>query len=142
MANESTTYQSYLMKGTGTGSSITYSKLVDIKDYPDLGGAPERVEITTLSDGMRRYLKGIQDTEDITFTANYVLADYNTIKALTGQQKFAVFFDDGTATQPTGSLGKFAFEGEIDVYVTGGGVNDPREMQITITPTTEIEVIS
>lgn len=142
MANESTTYQSYLMKGTGSGSSITYSKLVDIKDYPDLGGAPERVEITTLSDPIRRYLKGIQDTEDITFTANYVLADYTTIKALTGQQKFAVYFDDGTAANPTGSLGKFAFEGEISVIVTGGGVNDPREMQITITPTTEISLIS
>ena len=139
--NESTTYQSYLMLGTTSGSSTTYSKLVDIKDYPDLGGAPERVEITTLSDPIRRYLKGIQDTEDLTFTANYVLADYNTIKALSGQQKFAVYFDDGTASSPTGTLGKFAFEGEIDVLVTGAGVNDPREMQITITPTTEITVV-
>lgn len=141
MANESTTYQSYLMKGTGTGT-ITYSKLVDIKSYPDLGGAPERVEITTLSDPMRRYLKGIQDTEDIQFTANYVKADYQTIKAITGQTPFAVWFDDGSATQPTGSLGKFEFTGEIDVYVTGGGVNDPREMQITITPTSEITLAS
>lgn len=139
MANESTTYQSYLMKGTGTGT-LTWAKLVDIKDYPDLGGQPERVEITTLSDGSRRYLKGIQDTEDLVFTANYVKADYNTIKGLTGTQHFAVWFDDGSAQSPTGDLGKFAFDGEIDVVVTGAGVNDPREMQITITPSTEITV--
>ena len=30
------TYKTYLMKGTGT-STVTYSKLVDIKEFPDLG---------------------------------------------------------------------------------------------------------
>lgn len=51
--NESTTYQTYLMHGTGTGT-VTYSKLIDIKEFPDLGGTPEAVEVTTLSDSMRR----------------------------------------------------------------------------------------
>lgn len=50
MAGESTTYQTYLMHGT----SGSYTKLCDIKEFPDLGGEPEQVEITTLSDSMRR----------------------------------------------------------------------------------------
>lgn len=137
--NESTTYQTYLMHGTGTGT-VTYSKLIDIKEFPDLGGTPEAVEVTTLSDSMRRYVPGIQDTEALEFLANYVLADYQTCKALENQQeKYAVWFDDGTATTPTGALGKWEFTGALSVYVTGGGVNDPREMQITITPSTVIE---
>lgn len=138
MANESTTYQSYLMKGTGSGT-ITYSKLLDIKDYPDLGGDPERVEITTLSDGMRRYLAGIQDVDSLEFTANYTVADYQACVALAHTQTpFAVWFDNGTAQTPGGALGKFSFTGELTVYVTGGSVNDPREMKVVITPSTEI----
>lgn len=140
MANESTTYQSYLMKGTTSGSSTTWAKLIDIKEYPDLGAEPERVEVTTLSDPMRRYVAGIQDTESLAFTCNYVKADYETVKALEhAQNEYAVWFDNGTATTPTGSLGKWKFTGELSVYVTGGGVNDPREMQVTIVPSTEIE---
>lgn len=136
--NESTTYQTYLMHGTGTGT-VTYSKLLDIKEFPDLGGQPESVEVTTLSDSMRRYVPGIQDTEALEFLANYVLADYQTCKALENkQEKYAVWFDDGTANAPTGELGKWEFTGALSVYVTGGGVNDPREMQLTIMPSTVI----
>ena len=36
------TYKVFLMK---KGTS-TYEKLVDIKDFPDLGGAPEMLETT------------------------------------------------------------------------------------------------
>ena len=51
-------YKTFLMKGTGT-SEITWSKLIDIKDYPDLGGTPEMLETTTLSDGSQTYIPGI-----------------------------------------------------------------------------------
>lgn len=135
MAGESTTYQTYLMHGT----SGNYSKLCDIKEFPDLGGEPEQVEITTLSDSMRRYVPGIQDTEALTFTTNYTLSDYNALKALeNSEEQYAVWFDDGTANSPSGLLGQWSLEGYLSVFVTGAGVNDPREMQITITPTTII----
>lgn len=138
MAGESTTYQTYLMKGTSATPPV-YSKLCDVKEFPDLGGEPEQVEVTTLSDSMRRYVPGIQDTEALTFTTNYTLADYNALVALNGQENhYAVWFDDGTAVSPTGLLGQWSFDGYLSVFVTGAGVNDPREMQITITPTTVI----
>ena len=138
MAGESTTYQTYLMKGTSATPPV-YSKLCDIKEFPDLGGEPEQVEITTLSDSMRRYVPGIQDTEALTFTTNYTLADYNALVALAGQENnYAVWFDDGSAVSPSGLLGQWSLKGYLSVFVTGAGVNDPREMQITITPTTVI----
>lgn len=32
------TYKTYLMKGTSTNTNtVTYTKLVDIKEFPDLG---------------------------------------------------------------------------------------------------------
>ena len=36
------TYKAFLMKGTG--ETPTYEKLIDIKDFPDLGGAPEMLK--------------------------------------------------------------------------------------------------
>lgn len=136
------TYKTFLMYKASGGSS--YSKLIDIKDYPDLGGEPEMLDTTTLSDGARTYIPGIQSQEAMTFTANYTSADYATVKALEGtEQDFAVWFggtvSNGVAT-PTGSDGKFAFKGKLVVFVSGGGVNEPVNMTISIAPSTEIHV--
>ena len=43
------TYKTFLMHGTGTGT-ITYEKLIDIKEYADLGGEPEVNEVTSRYD--------------------------------------------------------------------------------------------
>ena len=51
-------YQTYLMRGTESGNNVTWAKLIDIKEFPDLGGEPERLDITTLSDPMRLYIPG------------------------------------------------------------------------------------
>ena len=123
-------------------ASSTYSKLVDIKEFPDLGGEPENVDVTSLSDTMRKYVLGVQDTGSLTFVANYTVADYQTVKALADgtNKKFAVWFGatPGNPPTPTGSNGKFSFEGSLSVYVNGGGVNDPVNMTIVIAPATEI----
>lgn len=48
------TYKIFLMKKAETGN--TWEKLIDIKEFPDLGGAPEMLETTTLSDRMQTYI--------------------------------------------------------------------------------------
>lgn len=137
------TYKVFLMKGTTSGGTTTYEKLVDIKDFPALGGAPEMLETTTLSDKMKTYIPGIQDTEALEFTANYTKTDYEAIYALRDTDlDLAVWFGgteetDGTVT-PTGSDGKFSFKGKLDVYVDGGGVNAVVDMKINVAPSTVI----
>lgn len=132
------TYKSFLMKGSG-GS---WSKLVDIKEFPDLGGVPEMLDTTTMSDSARTYILGIQETEAMSFTANYTLADYAAIKALEYQElDWAVWLGATVANEvatPTGVDGKFEFKGYITVTKTGGGVNEVQDMTITIAPTTPI----
>ena len=133
------TYKTFLMVGSTSGSpaSTTYSKLVDIISFPDMGGAPERIDVTTLSDKMRHYVNGVQDVGDnMDFVANYDKTDYTTVKGHEGsKKKYSVWFggteSSGTVT-PTGSEGKFDFEAELSVYVNGGGVNDPRHMTISM----------
>ena len=127
------TYGIQLMKGTGSGASATYSKLIDIKDFPDLGGAPEMLETTTLSDSMQTYIEGIQSADALEFTANYTKADYETLVALKGTRTpYAVYFGEN------GAEGMFKFEGYLSVRVNGGGVNEVVGMTISIAPATAI----
>lgn len=134
------TYKIFLMMKGGTGN--TYEKLVDIKDFPDLGGAPEMLETTTLSDKMQTYIPGIQSLDALEFTANYTKTDFDKLKELEGKEKeFSVWMgateSDGTLT-PSGSDGKFNFSGQLSVFPVGGGVNEVVDMTITIAPSTPI----
>ena len=53
------TYKIFLMQK----NEETWKKLIDIKEFPDLGGAPEMLETTTLSDNMQTYIPGMTDLE-------------------------------------------------------------------------------
>lgn len=134
------TYKIFLMQK----NKETWEKLIDIKEFPDLGGAPEMLETTTLSDNMQTYIPGIQSLDALEFTANYTKEDFTKLKALEGQEKdYAVWFggtDEGGTLAPTGIDGKFEFKGQLSVFPVGGGVNEVVDMTITIAPSTPITV--
>ena len=125
------TYGVQLMYKSGTASAFT--KLVDIKDFPDIGGAPEMLETTTLSDSMQTYIPGIQSSDALEFTANYTKTDYEAIVDLAeAETDFAIYFGS------TGTNGKWFFKGYASVRVNGGGVNEVVSMTISIAPSTAI----
>ena len=132
------TIKSYLMEGTGSGT-LTWAKLLDIKDYPDLIAPPEQLDATTLSDEQRWYIPGVKDNGgNIEFSANYTASDFNTIKGKEGtESNFAIWFGDNAGT-PDGHNGKFTFKGYPYVTKKGGGVNEVSEMTVGIIPTTAI----
>lgn len=136
----SSTYKSFLM----IKESDTYKKLVDIKDYPDLGGEPEMLETTTLSDSMQTYVPGIQSIDALTFSINYSKEDLTALKALEGvEHDFAVWFggtESAGVVTPTGDEGKFKFSGKLSAFVSGGGVNEIRGITATIAPSTPITI--
>lgn len=134
------TYKIFLMQK----NTSAWEKVVDIKEFPDLGGTPEMLETTTLSDKMQTYIPGIQSIDALEFTSNYTLADYKKLKALEGKDKeYAVWFggtEAGDTVTPTGSDGKFKFNGQLSVFPVGGGVNEVVDMTITIAPSTPISM--
>lgn len=138
------TFKTFLMISKDNGA--TYEKLIDIKDFPDLGGVPEMLDTTTMSNKSRTYILGIQETEAMTFTANYTLEDFTNVKALEeSEQYFAVWLGGtivGNVVTPTGSDGKFIFKGLVTATKTGGGVNEVQDMTITIAPTSDIDLDS
>ena len=136
------TYKIFLMKKASTGD--TYEKVIDIKDFPDLGGAPEMLETTTLSDKMQTYIPGIQSLDALEFTANYTKEDFTKLKALEGKEEsYAVWFggtESGGVLTPTGSDGQVEFKGQLAAFPVGGGVNEVVDMTVTIAPSTPITV--
>lgn len=139
MSTPTSTIDSFLLKGTpGSGSTVTWSILCPIKEYPDLGGSPEAIDVTTLSDHIHKTVPGIQDIDALEFTANYDPTDYEAVNALSGTEtQFAVAF--GKSENSYGGTGLFQFKGDASAYVTSGSVNDAREMTITINLSSEID---
>lgn len=135
------TYKVFLMYK----KDAAYEKLIDIKDFPDLGGTPEMLETTTLSDRMQTYIPGVQSLDGLSFTANYTKEDFQKVYALEGQElDFAVWFggtESAGVVTPTGTDGKFAFKGKLSAYPVGGGVNEVIDMGITIAPSTPIALV-
>lgn len=135
------TYKVFLMHKAAGGEA--FSKLLDIKEFPDLGGEPEMLETTTLSDNMQTYIPGIQSLDGLSFTANYDKEQFKTLKALEGKdEQYAVWFggtETGGVLTPDGSNGKFSFTGQLSVYPVGGGVNEVVDMNISIAPSTPIQ---
>lgn len=136
------TYKIFLMKKDD--SEETWEKLIDIKDFPDLGGAPEMLETTTLSDPMQTYIPGVQSLDSLEFNANYTKEDFTKLKALEGaEHDYAVWFggtEAGSVLTPTGDDGKFLFKGQLSVFPVGSGTNEVVGMTITIAPSTPITV--
>jgi len=137
----SSSFKTFLMK---KGAGDTYEKLVDIKDFPDLGGSPEMLETTTLSDPMQTYVEGIQSQDALEFTINYELAKYRELVGLKGvETDFAVWFggdEQGNTITPTGAEGKFNFKGYLSVRVVGKGTNEVKEAVVSIAPSTPIAI--
>ena len=105
------TYPVVLKYDSSATETPNWTKLCDIKDFPDLGGAPELLETTTFSDGSRIYISGIKDPPALDFTVNYDEDTYDNILALTGTKSFQFWFG------PNGAFGKLAFSGTISAYM-------------------------
>lgn len=115
----------------------TYAKLVDIKDFPDLGSAPDTIEVTTLSDKMKRYIQGLQDTGSFEFTYNYTKADFTNVKALDDNEKH--FFELDFGNDGAGGEGSFYFSGQVSTYVSGAGTGAAVEAKIIVTCDSEVK---
>ena len=125
------TYLEYKTSDQGA----TWTKVADIKSYPDLSSPPERIDVTTLSNEQRQYVPGVRDLPDYDFPANYDKTQYAAIVALADTElSLRIKFGE------TGEYGTFSFTGKIDATISGGDVNAAREMTVNVYPSSEIEM--
>ena len=119
-------------------SSSSYVKLDGLMEVPSLGGTPDKVEVTTLADASRRYIKGIKDYGDLTFKFLYQndteTSNFRVLRGLEESGKIVewkVEFPDGTG---------FEFSGECSVAPSDGAVNAAITFNLTISLNSDITV--
>ena len=54
-----------------SGAGETYTKVAGLQSIPDIGGAPEQLDITTFDDTMMHYMNGLKDVGSMEFTFLY-----------------------------------------------------------------------
>ena len=125
---------SYGIRLAWGASEYGLTKHIAIKDFPDLGGAPEMLETTTLEDAMQTFILGIQSGSAMEFTGNYTKAEYLAINAGAGTNMYyALEFGDGSV---------FRWRGQHGVYMLGAGANEVVNLKITVAPSTKPDITS
>lgn len=87
---------SYGAKGTNQ-----FKELLNLQEIPEIGnGAPEKIEVTVLTDNVKRYIAGLGDSgQDLSFKFLYVKEQFQELLALDETQTWQVSMPDGvTAT--------------------------------------------
>ena len=124
--------------GYRTGSTGTYTNLPGLKEIPDMGVDPERVENTTLTDSNKQYEMGIGDLPEMTYKFKYdnssSTSPYRLMRALEADKTVAHFKEtlrDGTTT---------TFDAQVSVKRTGGGVNGVIEFELSMMVQSDLTV--
>lgn len=125
--------------GMKSGSGSTYTVLEGLKEVPEIGVEPEKVDNTVLSDKTKKSELGIGDVGDLTYKFKWdnKAADnsYRKLRAAADGLQVVSFeetFPDGT---------KFQFDAQCSVKVGGGGVNAAIEFTLTLGLQSEIVVV-
>lgn len=113
-----------------TNKGNNFVDLPGLKEIPDMGVDPEKVENTDLADTVKIYEKGIGDPGDVTYKFKYkndsATSPYRLMRAVEASGATVMFKEtlkDGTTT---------TFSGQVSVKRKGGGVNDVIEFEVSI----------
>lgn len=115
-------------------SADSLTKVVDIKDFPDLMGEPNLLETTTLTDAQVTHIPGIKSSDLMTFTCNYTKEDFTAVNtAANTEQYYALEFSDGS---------KFSWQGQHTCGLPGKGVDEVIEFTINVVPASAVEFVA
>lgn len=86
------------------GDATDYTVLTNLQEIPEIGnGAPEKIEVTVLTDEAKKYIAGLGDSgQDLAFKFLYEKAQFETLMALDSSCEWKVAMPDGIAATFTG----------------------------------------
>ena len=107
-----------LSKGTTLSYKLAsvMTVLPDLQAIPDLGGTVDKIEVTTLADSNKRYIKGLKDFGDLSFKFLYGNAVTDSFRILNGLEA-AGTVQDWELELPDGTT--FTFSGYPTVVIDG-----------------------
>ncbi len=104
-----------------------FTVLEGLKEVPELGNEPEKVENTGLSDTVKQYEFGIGDPGDLEYKfkfKNEAGSPYRKMKAAEASKEVCSFKE----TLPDGTI--FAYDAQVSVKVSSGAVNGVMEFTL------------
>lgn len=111
--------------GYKSAGGSSYSKLTNLQEIPELGNnAPEKIDVTVLSDDAKKSINGLQDTaQDLAFKFLYEETQFGTLAALSGSHSWQVELPDGTTA---------TFEATPSIKLDGVGVSAALTYTLTL----------
>ena len=107
-----------------------YVELTNLQEIPDIGGASEAIDITTLADAAYMYCDGIKNYGDnLEFKFLYEKEQFMALNAIVESAGWKVALPDGEAC---------SFDGTCSVKLDGVGVNAALTYTLSIKPNTEM----
>ena len=109
-----------------------------MKEVPELGSDPEKVDNTDLAADVKQYEMGIGDAGDMEYKFKYVNtanSSYRKLRAAADSKKVYPF----QQTMPDGT--KYQFDAQVNVKVGGGGVNAAIEFTASMALQSKITVV-
>ena len=114
-----------------------FAVLEGLKEVPELGNEPEKVENTGLSDTVKQYEFGVGDPGDLEYKFkfnNAANSAYRKMKAAEASKEIVSFKE----TLPDGTI--FAFDAQVATKVSGGAVNGVMEFTLKIALQSDISI--
>lgn len=118
------------------GSTEDYTNLTGLKEIPELGDDPEKVENTGLADKVKQYEFGIGDAGDLTYKFKYENTSENSpyrVMRKAGATKEVLSFCEEL---PDGT--RYEYDAQVSVKRSGGGVNGVMEWDLNMALQSEI----
>lgn len=116
--------------GYKKSGATAYTDLPGLKEIPDVGVEPEKVENTVLTDPHKKYEMGIGDLPEMVYKFKYDnSAEDSPYRVMREAQEsaevlsFQETLKDGTVTE---------YDAQVAVKRTGGGVNGVIEFNLTV----------
>lgn len=124
--------------GYKASGGSSYINLPNLQAVPEMGGTPEKIDVTTLADTSKRYINGVTDNGDLEFTfiydADQTASSYKMLKALQTaktEASFQITFPDETT---------FSFDAEVSVRTGAVEVNGALTFVASFALQSEIDV--
>ena len=121
-----------------TGAEPEFVELEYLMEVPEFGGAPEKIDVTVLSDKVKKYVPGIIDLGDLVFKFLYdnssETANFRVLKGMEedgAAVTFKIEYPDGTAHQ---------FDAVPSVKMDAGAINGALTFSVTMLLQSDITV--
>ena len=124
--------------GVKEASGSSYTNLPNLQNVPELGGTPEKIDVTCLADQNKKYIDGVVDYGDLEFTFLYDTDQTDSsYKKLRGLQE-AKSTDEYQITFPDGTT--FSFSAQVSVRTGAAEVNGALTFTASFALQSEVEV--